>query len=105
LLAARPGEHGRYAFLNNKLAVHHRGGTTERRTLTSPAEMCDVLTNIFRIRLPALAVELDRALGKVISAPDTGPNEVARRASRKPMRTMFAAVRTDDVGTTHKVAL
>lgn len=61
LVAARPGDHGRYALLNNKLAIHHRGGSTERRMLTTPAEIRDVLVDLFQIRVPA-AVELDAIL-------------------------------------------
>jgi N-hydroxyarylamine O-acetyltransferase len=81
LLAARPDKHARYALLNNKLTVHRRNGATERRVLTTPTEVRDVLTNMFRIRPPAPAAELDRALGRVISAAATGFDEVARRAS------------------------
>lgn len=74
LLAARPDEDGRYALLNNKLTVHRRDGTTERRMLTTPGEMRDVLTNVIRISLPTPAAELDRALGKVISGPAVRPD-------------------------------
>jgi N-hydroxyarylamine O-acetyltransferase len=81
LLAARPDENGRYALLNNKLSIHRRDGTTERRALTSPAEMCDVLTNIFQIRLSAEAPGLDGILGRVIAGADIGLNETNRGAS------------------------
>jgi N-hydroxyarylamine O-acetyltransferase len=81
LLAARPYEQGRYALLNNKLAVHHSDGTTERRTLTSATEMRDVLTNIFGIKLPGPPIELDGALDRLLAGPQPGTNEVARRAS------------------------
>jgi N-hydroxyarylamine O-acetyltransferase len=67
LLAARPDDNGRYALLNNKLTVHHRDGTTERRTLTHPTQMHDALTNIFRIKLPHPTVELDGVLDKLLA--------------------------------------
>ena len=81
LLVARPDENGRYALLNNQLTVHRRDGTTERRTLTDPTQMRRALTDIFRIKPPGPTVELDRALDKLIAAPQPGANEMARRAS------------------------
>jgi N-hydroxyarylamine O-acetyltransferase len=52
LIAARPDAGRRYALRNNQLSVHHRDGPSERRTLTSVAELCTVLERDFRLRLP-----------------------------------------------------
>ena len=43
--------------------------------------MRHALTDIFRIKPPGPTVELDRALDKLIAAPQPDANEVARRAS------------------------
>ena len=52
LIAARPDDGRRYALRNNQLSVHHRDGQSERRTLTSVDELCEVLERDFRLRLP-----------------------------------------------------
>jgi N-hydroxyarylamine O-acetyltransferase len=52
LIAARPDRDRRYALLNNELTVHHLGGAAERRTLTSTAEIRDVLRNEIGLQLP-----------------------------------------------------
>jgi len=67
LIAARPDPDRRYALLNGELAVHHRGGVTERRVLTSPAELRDTLEREFRIRVPA-GSDIDAALARAIAA-------------------------------------
>lgn len=53
LLAARPDADRRYGLRDNDFAVHHLGGPTERRTLTTPAELRRVLEESFLISLPA----------------------------------------------------
>jgi N-hydroxyarylamine O-acetyltransferase len=50
--AARPDAGRRYALRNNQLSVHHRDGQSERRVLTSVAELCEVLERDFRLNLP-----------------------------------------------------
>jgi N-hydroxyarylamine O-acetyltransferase len=64
LIAARPAAGHRYALRNNELAVHHRDGRTERRTLATAGELREALEGTFRIALPN-APELDAALARV----------------------------------------
>lgn len=52
LMAARPAQDRRYALINNSLAVHHRNGPSERRSLETAAELRDVLTSLFGVTLP-----------------------------------------------------
>jgi N-hydroxyarylamine O-acetyltransferase len=52
LMAARPVDGRRYALRNAELTVHHLNGTTERRTLRTPAELRGILTGTFGISLP-----------------------------------------------------
>jgi N-hydroxyarylamine O-acetyltransferase len=65
LLAARPASDRRYALNNTELAVHYLGGKTERRTLSSVAELRDILEGPFRVTLPKTA-DLDAALQGLI---------------------------------------
>jgi N-hydroxyarylamine O-acetyltransferase len=67
LIAARPDAERRYALRNNQLSVHHRDGQSERRTLTSVNELCEVLERDFRLKLledPAL----EDALAPLVAA-------------------------------------
>lgn len=64
LMAARPAPDRRYALSDNKLAVHHLGGETERRTLASAAELREVLARDFLLMLPG-DPELDAALARI----------------------------------------
>jgi N-hydroxyarylamine O-acetyltransferase len=52
LIAARTAPQRRYALLDNELAVHELGGETTRRTLTSAAELREVLSETFGIAVP-----------------------------------------------------
>jgi N-hydroxyarylamine O-acetyltransferase len=52
LMAARPADGRRCALSDNVLSIHHLGGRTERRTLTSATELAAVLRDLFLIRLP-----------------------------------------------------
>jgi N-hydroxyarylamine O-acetyltransferase len=52
LMAARPADGRRYALSDNVLSIHRLDGPTERRTLTSAAELAAVLQDLFLIRLP-----------------------------------------------------
>jgi N-hydroxyarylamine O-acetyltransferase len=68
LIAARPVPGARYALSNNQLAIHHIGGPSERRVLTSVQEVRQVLESMFGLTLPA-AAELDPALARVCGFP------------------------------------
>jgi N-hydroxyarylamine O-acetyltransferase len=63
LLAARADVDRRYGLLDNVLTIHDCGGATERRRLTAASEIRDALTDLFRIRLPAVA-SLDDVLAR-----------------------------------------
>jgi N-hydroxyarylamine O-acetyltransferase len=65
LRAARPFEGGRYALLNNQLAVHRLGKATERHALTSVAEIREALEELFLLHLPGVD-ELDAALARFL---------------------------------------
>ena len=67
LMAARPATDCRYALRNNEFAVHHLDGKTERRILTTIAEMRETLEQAFRITLPDVP-ELDVALARLTVA-------------------------------------
>ena len=66
LIAARPDRDRRYALRNNELAVHHVNGDTERRVLTSAADLRAALEDAFRVTLPD-GPELDAALERLIA--------------------------------------
>jgi N-hydroxyarylamine O-acetyltransferase len=65
LLVARPATDRRYALFNNRLAVHHLGGLTERRVLETVAEVRETLESAFLLRLPH-GPELDRAIARLL---------------------------------------
>jgi N-hydroxyarylamine O-acetyltransferase len=67
LIAARVAPGARHALRDNELAVHTRDGT-ERRALTSAAELREALTDVFGIALPE-GPELDAALERVAAKP------------------------------------
>lgn len=67
LVAARTEPDRRFALRNNELAVHHRHGPTERRTLTSAREIRRALDELFHIDVPD-GPDVDAALGRVIPA-------------------------------------
>jgi N-hydroxyarylamine O-acetyltransferase len=52
LMAARVEPDRRYGLFNNKLSTHHLGGNTEQVTLSTAAEMREVLERVLRIELP-----------------------------------------------------
>jgi N-hydroxyarylamine O-acetyltransferase len=68
LRVARPQPGLRHGLANNQLSTHHLGGPTEKRVLTSVAEVRDALTDIFGLRLPA-GPDLDRAIARVCNFP------------------------------------
>ncbi|MDJ0708045.1 MAG: arylamine N-acetyltransferase [Leptolyngbyaceae cyanobacterium MO_188.B28] len=54
LIAARPDVDCRYALRNNRFSIHPLdNGETEHHILTTAKELCTVLTNEFRLKLPA----------------------------------------------------
>jgi N-hydroxyarylamine O-acetyltransferase len=65
LFAGRSEPGRRYGLLDNQLSVHTIGGASERRALTSVAEMRAALAEQFRITLPD-APELDATLARLI---------------------------------------
>jgi N-hydroxyarylamine O-acetyltransferase len=65
LIAARPDADRRYALRNNQLAIHHLHGDTERRVLTTVAELRATLQDALRITLPETPA-LDPALQRLI---------------------------------------
>src|SRR5262245_41034401 len=52
LTAALPAPDRRYALLNREFAVHHRNGPSEHRRLAGPAEVQQVLREVFGLALP-----------------------------------------------------
>ncbi len=64
LLGARVDEGRRYGLRDNQLAVHGKGGATEKSTLTSAAELRDALTDLLKLRLDGL-VGLDDKLARL----------------------------------------
>jgi N-hydroxyarylamine O-acetyltransferase len=63
LMAARPFPGGRHGLSNNQLSLHKLGAPSEHRTVTSVAEVREVLETIFGLTLPS-AAELDAALAR-----------------------------------------
>lgn len=49
LVVSRPDRDRRYTLLNNRFAIHHRGGTGERRLLQGADELRDTLSRFFGI--------------------------------------------------------
>ena len=64
LMAARPDTDCRYALRNNQLTIHHLRGDTERRVLSTVAEIRAVLEDAFHINLP-ITSDLDSALQRL----------------------------------------
>ncbi|MHB1103231.1 MAG: arylamine N-acetyltransferase family protein [Devosia sp.] len=66
LIAARSEKGRRFALSNTVLNTHVTGGESERRILTSVAEIRDVLAGTFGIALPS-SEKLDPALERVLA--------------------------------------
>jgi N-hydroxyarylamine O-acetyltransferase len=65
LIAARPDHDRRYAVFNNEFTIHHLDGATERRALTSAAEVQEILEGPIGLRLPSapeIAIRLQRLI-------------------------------------------
>jgi len=71
LMAALTAPGCRYALGNNQLSVHRMGAPSEQRILSSAAELRRVLTDTFRIMLPA-DEGLDTLLARIAASPGTG---------------------------------
>ncbi len=63
--AARMEPGRRYALRDNKLTIHHTGGVSEERLLSSVAELRGVLDTVFYITVPT-EVDVDAALQPLI---------------------------------------
>jgi N-hydroxyarylamine O-acetyltransferase len=57
----------RLGLFNSQLAIHHPNGHTEKRVLTSPDEIADVLEKEFAIVLPTPRDELLAALARALA--------------------------------------
>jgi N-hydroxyarylamine O-acetyltransferase len=68
LLAARSDAGHRHALFNNHYAVHHADGRTERRIVTSAAEIRGLLQGTFGLNLPETP-QLDSVLGWFAAHP------------------------------------
>jgi N-hydroxyarylamine O-acetyltransferase len=68
LIAARPDVDRRYALRNNEFTVHHLDGRTERRLLTTLADVRATLESAFRIALPS-SPDLDTAVARLMVPP------------------------------------
>jgi N-hydroxyarylamine O-acetyltransferase len=66
LIAARPDAGRRYALRNNQFTVHHLDGASERRTLSSVAELRATLEDVFRLTLPDTPA-LDAAFERILA--------------------------------------
>ena len=74
-MAARPDTGCRYALRNNQLTIHRLHGDTERRMLTTAAEIRAVLEDCFRIVLPVIP-DLDPALQRLIEPSQQASSSV-----------------------------
>jgi N-hydroxyarylamine O-acetyltransferase len=68
LTAALPAADRRYGLANNFLSTHHLNGPTERRALTSIAEVRQTLEDVFGLTLPS-GPDLDAAIARVCDFP------------------------------------
>jgi N-hydroxyarylamine O-acetyltransferase len=69
LLAARAESDRRYALRDDRFTIHYRDGRTERRLLSSAADMKTVLDQDFRITLPE-EKDIDRILAGLIGTSE-----------------------------------
>ena len=72
LMVARAAADCRYTLLNNEFAAHRLQGASERRVLTSAAELREVLTGPLRVKLPE-GPEVDAALTRLTAGAATAP--------------------------------
>jgi N-hydroxyarylamine O-acetyltransferase len=67
LIAARAESDRRYGLRNTELAIHHLGGSTERRLLTDGRDIRTALADFFRIQLPD-GPEVDAAFTRLTAS-------------------------------------
>jgi N-hydroxyarylamine O-acetyltransferase len=67
-MAARPDVDRRYALRNNQFTIHHLDGNTERRVLTTVADLRATLEDAFHITLPETPA-LDPTLQRIAAQP------------------------------------
>jgi N-hydroxyarylamine O-acetyltransferase len=72
LMAARAAADCRYTLLNNEFTAHRLKGPSERRVLTSVAELCEALTGPLRVKLPE-GPEVDAALARLTAGGAPAP--------------------------------
>lgn len=72
LRVARPEKGRRLALRDTVFSIHPTGGQTEKRQLTSVAEIKETLTGSFGIALPP-ADQLDPVLERIVGAPEQAP--------------------------------
>jgi N-hydroxyarylamine O-acetyltransferase len=65
LMVARCTSWGRYSLFNNRLSTYHLDGTSDKKFLSSVAQLKEVLEVVFLIDLPRHK-ELDRKLGTLL---------------------------------------
>jgi N-hydroxyarylamine O-acetyltransferase len=86
LVAARADRERRYALRNTDFAVHYPGGSTDRRSLTTVAELRDVLTGPLGLSLPdhaGLETAFERVLANAaLATTPLRPVSPARDAAR-----------------------
>lgn len=64
LTVARAGEGCRYVLNNNQFTIHQLNGESQQKTLKSPNDIKEILTDVFRLKLPQTE-NLDSALQKL----------------------------------------
>jgi N-hydroxyarylamine O-acetyltransferase len=67
VIAARAAPDRRHALRNTRYAIHHAGGETEKRFVTSVADYKELLAGPFQIRLPE-APAFDARLARLIAS-------------------------------------
>jgi N-hydroxyarylamine O-acetyltransferase len=72
IIAARAAPDRRHALRNARYAIHHRGGHTERRVISSVEEFRAVLADDLRIPLPD-SPRLDAGLERLVREADRSP--------------------------------
>jgi N-hydroxyarylamine O-acetyltransferase len=72
LMVARAAADCRYTLLNNEFAAHRLRGASERRVLSSAAELREVLTGPLRVKFPE-GPEVDAALARLTAGAATAP--------------------------------
>lgn len=64
MIAVRPALGLRHALLDNQSSIHHLNAATDQRVLTTSAELREMLSSAFQVRLPE-EQELEAVLTRV----------------------------------------